>query len=126
MPAFYRLLQGIGFALGLCLAAWAIGLLFVVGLGEVAPNVRGGFFTTAGVLLLLATPLLAWPYWPRVARWAAGIALCGLAGLVSFYAFRSSVAGPLIKASAVALCVLAVVRVVLAWRRSEPTSAPQE
>ncbi|GEM_PF-3791479 len=124
MPAFTRLLQGAGFAVGLCLAALAAGQLVVLTLGGIAPDTRNMLLQMAGVLLLFATPLLAWPYCPRVTRWSAGFALCALAAFVCFQVFRSPNAGPMVRSSAIAFCLLALARVALAWRRSRHATAP--
>ena len=121
LRAFAKILS---FLAGLCLAGLGVVWVFIAASGAVKANPFEGYFAGAG-FLLVAAPLLAFPFSIRVAKALLAFVMVGLAVGMLWLAFQPDLPTThpsLVQAAAIAFAVLLFARVGLALRRKRLAS----
>jgi hypothetical protein len=119
MKHFSKLAKAASLICGLAIAALGFICLWIAASGALQPSPSVGYFAGAG-FLVVAAPLLAFPFHRRAAKALTVIALLLFACTFMWLAFRpgQSIERPaLVQAGAIAFVVLLVARVGLAWYR---------
>jgi hypothetical protein len=119
MPIYRVFLKAVSLLVGVALACLGVAILTALASGDV--RVGAGFASLAGTsFLAVAAPCLAYPFWPRLARFLLALVLVGFGSGMLWLAFSSPVTSSqalMFRGAAGAFCVILLLRFSLAYRR---------